>query len=184
MLEFISQNTLNLKEMTLTTVKFPSDYPDFSRLSHTKLNLKVFSIEISRIFHLQNITQIALQSFGNDHDHEADLIEMARNLRNLERIETKFDKQISNATIKQVVQLLKKLSKFHQILKKFNQFHEKDYNEILPDVLARENHLQLTISIERNYCITSVRTNLRRKLIILNEHSDLSIFMWYHYINF
>lgn len=57
---------------------------------------------------------------------------------------------ISIDTIKQIVQLANKLSEFYVSRRCIpNQIDENDYNNILPVVLARQQHQKLTMTFKK-----------------------------------
>lgn len=171
-LQFVTRNMLNLKNATLNVRIFD----DIDFLSNPTLNVKVFCDDrINQIFHLQNITQIDITVFES---FESRLIDVAKNLPNLEKIEIHCNSSVSIATIKQVLQHANKVSEFNLCGCIVGQFDKNVYNEILPLILAREKCIKLTITLQY-ICSTYMRKDWHKKMEFLNEHPNLTAFIYY-----
>lgn len=158
---------VNLKKLTLPQTESVKGWENLNLLSHTKFNFSIYCF--------------AGEEFEMGSPLDNDLIAAVQNVHNLEILKTNFKSPISSATYKQVVQHAKKLSGFHQLNQSGNasiRFNENDYHEILSAILIRENRTRLIMTFLGTY-IASGRTNFQKKLIIFNEHPDLTVYLNY-----
>lgn len=179
MFQFISRNMLNLKKLTLCS---PIKLEHFSEnfLNNVECCFQTLNFEnISLISRLQNVTQIIFLQIRESLENQ--LIILAKNLHNLQKIEIKNKhtvSAISIATIKQVLQHAN-LSEFHHKKSGLYHFDENDYNEVLDVISARKNHKKLSMTFTSCSHFSNVRNDFMKKVIVMDEHPDLSVFMQY-----
>lgn len=83
----ICWNLLNLRKLKLYTFS-GSNLGDLSLLNRATIHLDGMHEDINRIYHLQNVTQITIHEWTSA-SFEPGLIEIAQNLRNLEKMKVK-----------------------------------------------------------------------------------------------
>lgn len=125
-------------------------------------------------FHLQSLTEIRLVFIRQRQqvDLEHNLVDLAQNLRNLEKIKIKCQIAVSFATIKQVVQHAIKLSEFHETGRFRIAFYDHYYNQMLNIVQARTDDTKLSITFKSMIPLN----NRVKKLSIWDNHRSLTIF--------
>lgn len=127
------------------------------------------------MIHLQNITQMSIKLHAFSPNR---LIDVARNLRNLEKTEIlRYRKWLSIDLITQVLQYADKLSELHIRGDVAYRIDESVYNEILRVLSAREQCSKLTMTFEY-ISITNHRYNWNySRFAVWGEHPNLTINM-------
>lgn len=184
-IRFICQNMVNLIKLTLSADR--SHFVDLRDLDLLRqsatINLDGITTNrsINQILHLQNITEISLyDSISSLMQFPANLIVLAENLRNLERIKIQSEKTIPIDIMKQTVQHASKLSEFRKNGGKSNPFSVNDYNVILSVVQAREQKIKLTMTLESDSFIHVNANQICKKLDVLYEHPALVVFKYFY----
>lgn len=178
-IQFISQNMMNVRTFKLFAKGAHTHLVDLSHLSHAKINLCILCDDaINQIFHLQNVTQITLGE-GSSGSFESLLIEEVQNLHNLEKIRIAIDQPISSAIYKQMMQHAKKLRSFHRIGKVSSHFDENDYGIILKAILAQPSHQKFSMKFKYfNYYDRYKICDDDIKLTIFNKHPSLTVYKY------
>lgn len=131
---------------------------------------------IEHTHNVQNITNITIREILRRAAAQGPLIALAQNLPCLETIKFNVKESIAISTIEQMVLSANNLLEIQQVGDFSIEFNEHDYNEMLKMILDRENRKKLTIRFE---CIKNMQHDWYEKIMILNEHPQLTAIKFY-----